>query len=136
MFKNQFIMKRDLVLSFFLVASICLSTSCANESSEKETQEEAPIVIIEEDDMVEDEAFDFFLPSSIQIAHILKKSGVLYQDGLTNDPEKYSQYETRANRLLNLGVYTGDLAYCILNSQNDKGLTYVAALKSWLTNLI
>jgi hypothetical protein len=65
----------------------------------------------------------------MQIAHILKKSGVLYEQGITNDPEKYSQYETRAKRLLNLGVYTGDLAYCILNNQNEQGMKYVGALK-------
>jgi len=122
-------MKRDLLLSLFLVSSLSLLLACSSETSEntKSVETETPI---QDEPVAEDEGFDFFLPSSMQIAHILKKSGVIYVDGLTNDPEKYSQYQTRSKRLLNLGVYTGDLAYCVLNSQNEMGLKYVAALKS------
>lgn len=122
-------MKRDLLLSLFLVTSLSLLIACSGETSENTKSEEAQTQL-QEDIMLEDEGFDFFLPSSMQIAHILKKSGVIYVDGLGNDPEKYSQYQTRSKRLLNLGVYTGDLAYCVINSQNDMALKYVAALKS------
>jgi len=122
-------MKRDLLLSLFLVTSLSLLIACSGETSENTKSEDAQTQL-QEDTVLEDEGFDFFLPSSMQIAHILKKSGVIYVDGLTNDPEKYSQYQTRSKRLLNLGVYTGDLAYCVINSQNDMALKYVAALKS------
>jgi len=120
-------MKRELLLSLFLVTSLGFLAACSNETSEKAEEAEMQV---QEDVAIEDDGFDFFLPSSMQIAHILKKSGVIYVDGLTNDPEKSSQYQTRSKRLLNLGVYTGDLAYCVLNSQNETALKYVAALKS------
>lgn len=120
-------MKREVLLPIFLVASLSLFTACSDEPAKNSDPEIEEIVIIEED--VPNEEFQFFLPSTMQIAHILKKSGVLYEEGLTNDPDKYSQYETRAKRLLNLGIYTGDLAYCILNNQNDKGMQYVEVLK-------
>jgi hypothetical protein len=122
-------MKRDLLLSIFLVSSLSIFIACSSETSE-DTKTEDKQLTLQENPPAEDEGFDFFLPSSMQIAHILKKSGVLYVDGLTNDPTKYSQYQTRSKRLLNLGVYTGDLAYCVLNSQTEMGLKYVAALKS------
>jgi hypothetical protein len=118
-------MKREVLLPLFLVASLSVFTRC----SEEPAKVVEPEVIVIEDEPIADEEFNFFLPSTMQIAHILKKSGVLYEEGLTNDPAKYSQYQTRAKRLLNLGVYTGDLAYCILNNQNETGLTFVAALK-------
>lgn len=118
-------MKREVLLPLFLVASLSVFTACSEEAP-KEAEPE--VIVIEEED-IPNEEFNFFLPSTMQIAHILKKSGVMYEDGLTNDPEKQSQYGTRAKRLLNLGVYTGDLAYCILNNQNDMGMKYVSALK-------
>ncbi len=127
-------MKRELLLSLFFVVSIIMITSCGNETTEEANAEE-PKEVLSEEVAVTDEGFDFFLPSSIQIAHILKKSGVIYQDGLTNDPEKYSQYETRTKRMLNLGIYTGDLAYCVLNNDNEAGLKYVAALKKLANEL-
>ena len=120
-------MKRELLLSVFLVAILSVFVACSNEASEK--QQEESQAQLDETVIEEEEGFDFFLPSSIQIAHILKKSGVVYEQGLTNDPAKSSTYQTRTMRLLNLGAYTGDLAYCILNNQNEMGLKYVAALK-------
>ncbi len=122
-------MKRELLLSLFLVTSLGFLAACSNGTSENDKTEEAEMQV-QEDMAIEDDGFDFFLPSSMQIAHILKKSGVIYVDGLTNDPKKHSQYQTRSKRLLNLGVYTGDLAYCVLNSQNETALKYVTALKS------
>ncbi len=120
-------MKRELLLSVFLIAFLSIFIACSNEATEK--QQEESQTQLDETVIEEEEGFDFFLPSSIQIAHILKKSGVVYEEGLTNDPLKYSEYQTRSKRLLNLGVYTGDLAYCVLNNQNEAGLKYVAALK-------
>lgn len=120
-------MKRELLLSVFLIAILSGFIACSNEATEK--QQEESQTQLDETVIEEEEGFDFFLPSSIQIAHILKKSGVVYEEGLTNDPLKYSEYQTRSKRLLNLGVYTGDLAYCVLNNQNEAGLKYVSALK-------
>lgn len=122
-------MKRDSLLSLFLIAFVSFLAACGSEPTESVKKDDVQETPMTEEAPAEEEGFDFFLPSSMQIAHILKKSGVLYEDGLTNDPEKYSQYETRAKRLLNLGVYTGDLAYCVLNQQNEQSLKYVAALK-------
>lgn len=126
--KNRSKMKRELLLSFFLVVILSVFNACSNEATEKPEAEEAQTQL--NDNVAEEEnGFDFFLPSSIQIAHILKKSGVIYEEGLTNDVAKYNEYQTRSKRLLNLGVYTGDLAYCVLNNQNEAGLKYVDVLK-------
>jgi hypothetical protein len=48
---------------------------------------------------------------------------------LCNDPTKYDQYQTRTDGLLNLGVYTGDLAYCILNDRTEESLKFVDAIQ-------
>jgi len=102
--------------------------SCSDQDVEKKDQKQTKETIeIQENNNTED--FYFFLPSPIQIAHILKKSGLLFSDEWVNDPAKYDQYQTRTDGLLNLGVYTGDLAYCILNDRTDESLKYINSIK-------
>lgn len=98
--------------------------ACSNESSEKRKSSSPS-----ESYGSKDDNFDFFLPSPIQIAHILKKSGVSYNAELTNDPTKYDQYQTRIDGLLNMGVYFGDLSYSILNDRKEESLAYIQSIK-------
>lgn len=69
------------------------------------------------------------LPSPMQIANIYQKAGVKYLDGVTNSPNNQAKYASTVSKSLNLGVYTADLAYCILNEQPQKGLLYIKAVK-------
>ena len=121
-------MKKKLSLPLFIVALVFLLSACAeNKAENKGLQQEVKPQEPQSNDS--EEGFYFFLPSPIQIAHILKKSGLLYDGRLVNDPKKYDQYQTRTNGLLNLGVYTGDLAYCILNDRTEESLKFVEAIK-------
>lgn len=110
-----------IALAFILFS--CSGTENGNEGQNSVTDTST----IEESQGTED--FYFFLPSPIQIAHILKKSGLLFSPEFINDPAKYDQYQTRTDGLLNLGVYTGDLAYCILNDRTKESLNYINAIK-------
>lgn len=113
-------------IPFFIL--MIFFSACAENKAEKKDRKQ--IVETNQSKMNDTgEGFYFFLPSPIQIAHILKKSGLTYHEGLVNDPTKYDEYQTRTGGLLNLGVYTGDLAYCILNDRNKESLKFVAAIK-------
>ena len=61
-------MKREVLLPLFLVASLSVFTACSEEAP-KEAEPE--VIVIEEEEIPNDE-FNFFLPSTMQIAHILK----------------------------------------------------------------
>jgi len=121
-------MKKLLSLPLTVVALVFLLSACTENKAEKEDRQQE---VKTQQPQVNDseEGFYFFLPSPIQIAHILKKSGLIYDGRLVNDPSKYDQYQTRTNGLLNLGVYTGDLAYCILNDRTEESLKFVEAIK-------
>ena len=121
-------MKKLLSLSLPVVILIFILSACAENKAEKKERKKG--VDTEQTQLNDtDEGFYFFLPSPIQIAHILKKSGILFNSDLMNDPAKYDQYQTRTDGLLNLGVYTGDLAYCILNDRTEESLKFVEAIK-------
>ena len=111
-----------------MIALIFILFSCSDSGSENIDEDSVTVTssILDEKST---EDFYFFLPSPIQIAHILKKSGLLFSPELINDPSKYDQYQTRTDGLLNLGVYTGDLAYCILNDRTDESLKYINSIK-------
>lgn len=69
------------------------------------------------------------LPSPMQIANIYQKAGVKYISNITNNPDNQSKYVSVTSKSLNLGIYTSDLAYCILNEQSQQGLLYLKAIK-------
>ena len=121
-------MKNYINYSLTIIALAFIMLSCSDQNNEKKDQKiETETIEIQENASTED--FYFFLPSPIQIAHILKKSGLLFSQEWMNDPSKYDQYQTRTDGLLNLGVYTGDLAYCILNDRVEESLKYINSIK-------
>jgi len=123
-------MKNKTRIGIALFSLLLFAWSCSENNTDKTTVEVIQSVNSVENAGIESsEDFYFFLPSPIQIAHILKKSGLIYEPGITNDPKKYDQYQTRISGLLNLGVYTGDLAYCIMNDRIVEGREYAAAIK-------
>ena len=121
-------MKNHISYPLTIIVLVFILFSCSDQSVEKKEQE-TKTEAIEPQDEVGTEDFYFFLPSPIQIAHILKRSGLLFSAEWINDPAKYDQYQTRTAGLLNLGVYTGDLAYCILNDRTEESLKYINSIK-------
>lgn len=77
------------------------------------------------------ETFDSFtLPSPLQVAAIYQKSGLSYVPNVTNSPSISNVYNTQLSRTLNVGVYTADLAYSVLNGQTTTALEYLNAIRS------
>lgn len=78
------------------------------------------------DSLAEDtKSFNYILPSPLQIASIFHRAKLKFDDKLLNKAENANKYNTETKRTLNMGVYGTDLAYCLLNSQNQLSLTYL-----------
>ncbi len=71
----------------------------------------------------------FSVPSPIQTALLIQKSGLAYNKNMLNASNKVNTYTTEFQRTLNLGVYGADLAYVSLYSQTQDALGYLAAVK-------
>ena len=81
--------------------------------------------------------FSYTLPSTLQIANIFKKSGLSYYSGITNTTDKVKVYKagSQFTKAVNLGVYSADLSYCILNKQREESRTYFKACKELASEL-
>jgi hypothetical protein len=75
---------------------------------------------------------DFFysLPSPMVMVKMFKRSGLKYVEGISNSPANATRYATTEKQALNVGVYTTDLAYAVVNKQNQQAANYMEAIKA------
>lgn len=125
-------------LIFCLIASIIISCGSENQpSSELEESEKISenkdnhsieVEIVEKD-------FEFMPPSPIQIASILKKANMNYEEGLTNKVSNSKQYSTKFKQTINFGVYACDLAYCVTNDKFAEASEYLKVSKEMASKI-
>jgi hypothetical protein len=107
--------------------------ACAEAPKKEQETEETPteeVVESNEETMMEEgEDISFMLPSPIQIAAIFNRAGLNYESGLCNSTDNLSKYNTKTAKYLNFGVYSADLAYAVLNNQQQESIDYLNAVK-------
>jgi hypothetical protein len=79
-------------------------------------------------DMFDSPDIDYHLPSPLQVASIFKKSGLEYNSGVTNSGDNSENYTEELSQMLNFGVYSADMAYCVLNEQSNEGRIYLGVI--------
>lgn len=125
------------------IASIIVASSliyaCGNEQTENVIEE----VVATEEVTVEEnvDQIDYVLPSPLQIAELFKRAGLTYIGDVTSSPENVDNYNTKYDQKLNYGVYSADMAYCIMNNQNQASIDYLTTLsklseKLWMTDIM
>ncbi|MDG1797809.1 MAG: hypothetical protein P8H35_04515 [Flavobacteriales bacterium] len=124
--------KISLHFIFTILISSTLITSCNSENSVKTTDKEVAnddeVTHSIEIDIV-DHDFEFMPPSPIQIASILKKANMSYEEGLTNKISNADSYSTKFKQTINFGVYACDLAYCVTNDKYEEAGRYLKVAK-------
>lgn len=127
-------------LSIFLIVSSLFLFSCGNTNDEANDEE----IIIEDTDQGAIKTGDeiiYILPSPLQIAELFKKAGLTYIGDLTNPKENAVKFTTKYGQQLNFGVYSADMAYCIMNNQTQESINYLKVLKDlsekiWMTDIL
>ncbi len=71
----------------------------------------------------------YTLPSPLETASIIKKTGIQYNEDLLNPLSSLANYTTNKKLALNLGVYGADLSYASLFDQKQTTIKYMAAVK-------
>lgn len=127
--------KKSLVLkgTMFIAAGMLLA-SCGSETP-KEENETPAVDTTAVTASVEVEDVSYSLPSPLQIASIFKKSGLKYKDGITSALKDPSKYGNNLSKALNLGVYSADLSYTVLNKQNQEAMNYMKLCRTMADNL-
>ncbi len=112
-----------LCVSLFLLACGSESTDTVETDEVTDTIDEVVEVEVMEDEM------DYVLPSPLRIASILNRAGLTYENGLTNSYESIENYATSVSKMLNFGVYSADMSYCVLNEETQEALNYMKSVK-------
>jgi hypothetical protein len=71
----------------------------------------------------------FSVPSPIQTAMLVQKSGIAYDKAVLSASNKVTSFATDYSRALNLGVYGADLGYVSLYNQTQDAIGFLAAIK-------
>lgn len=72
----------------------------------------------------------FSIPSPIQTAILIKESAIPYNREVLSDPTNVSNFSTKNQRALNLGIYGTEMAYTSLYDDSQWSLRYFKALES------
>ena len=117
-----------LILCFFATCNLCCESD--NTENKKEIQDDSSDELshsIEIDTM--DNDYVFMPPSPIQIASILNKANMKYEEGLANNISNAKLYSTKFKQSINFGVYACDLAYCVTNDKYEEASKYLKVSK-------
>jgi glutaredoxin-related protein len=70
------------------------------------------------------------ISSPVEMANLIKSTGVDFSQQILNNPENISNYSTSFKRALNLGVYSADLGYINSYDKSNIVVSYLLAVKS------
>jgi len=71
----------------------------------------------------------YSVPSPMEMASLLKKSGAKYDMSLLNDVKKVNDYTSARSQALNLGIYGANLSYASIFNQNQESIIYLSCTK-------
>ncbi len=126
-------MKRVLIVSFTILLFACTEKSKTNKSiTNKDNNKQLSIPSL---DIKDGEERVFILPAPMQVVSVLGIVDAPYNENLISAPDNYDKLHSTFDKGINLGVYSIDLAYAIVNSQNQKGQDIFMRLNDLTTSL-
>ncbi|HLC82979.1 MAG TPA: hypothetical protein VJI69_04050, partial [Bacteroidia bacterium] len=126
--KNSLVLKGALFVAASMIFVACGSDAPTDDTITPPTEDSVA-------NEVQTEEVTYSLPSPLQIASIFKKSGLKYKAGVTSDLRDPAKYTSNLNKAINLGVYSADLSYAVLNKQNQEAMTYMKLSRQFADNL-
>jgi len=126
-----------LISAMASVAVLAISCKCNRETDEmlqvSNEQRAADSALVSSIESVKQ--IFYSLPSPLETAMILKRSGATYNEELLNPIENASKYNTTKSMALNLGIYSTDLSYASLFDQTQATIKYMTVSKKMAEGL-
>jgi hypothetical protein len=127
-------MKKNIFIVASLIVTSLINMSCGGEVTIDEGIHIEEIETVDEldefsEDLFESPDMDYHLPSALQVASIFKKSGMKFNSEAMNSTDNSSKYTTAASQMLNFGVYSADIAFCVINNQTNEAREIVVVIK-------
>lgn len=128
MIKREFF-KKWIGYSGMFVATAVLMVGCVSDVKKEEVKTES---VAEVDSsattLMAIGGSMFSIPSPIQTALLLEKSGAQYNKGFLNDSKKVTTYATNFQKAINLGVYGADVGYVTIYDQSQDAIKYLGVI--------
>jgi hypothetical protein len=123
------------VLGLLLAPMIIGAVSCSDGGSTKDASgdskmEKKPEATATVANKIEDKEEIIILPSPVEIATMVSKSGINYTEGITNPTERVEHYNSNYFKALNLGVYGADLGLILVFEQTQDAINYFTTVKT------
>ncbi|HOG20423.1 MAG TPA: hypothetical protein PKW37_08280 [Salinivirgaceae bacterium] len=119
------------IFIIFLVSMLWIS--CGADQSKKVekslTEQETDELDQASQDFNKAKQIFYSLPSPIETAMLIKRSGVQFNESLLNRTDNYSKYTTTLQKALNLGIYSADLSYASMFDQTQIAIQYMSVSK-------
>lgn len=127
-------MKKFLPLISIVSATSLLAVSCGN-GDENAVDKQIDKMIDSSNLAIGVSGKVFIIPSPIQTAILIQKSGAQFDKSALNPTDRVNSYSTKFQKCLNLGIYGADLGYATLYDQNDVAMAYFTVTNRIATDL-
>ena len=107
----------------FFIGAMALVTACSDDPANT-ADGDSPVNDTIDVTNLKVKGQNFMMPSPMQIADMIKKSGSLYDKKMLNSTENLPKYTEGMKRALNLGVYGADLGYITMYENTPDALEY------------
>lgn len=123
----------NLSLAIMIALLMLSGCKCSNTDSQNEITEVETDTVDDADDRGEklqkvQEIF-YTIPSPMEMASMLKKTGTGYESDMLNDINNVVKYTSSKRQALNLGIYGADLSYASIFNQNQEAIIYLSCAK-------
>ncbi|MDR3366730.1 MAG: hypothetical protein LBO71_07175 [Prevotellaceae bacterium] len=103
-----------------LVVGVAVAAACGNRPSKKiqlSTEQSAEDII------------QYPIPTAYEVVNLVNRTGAAYIIEITNPTSKVESYLTEAEKAVNLGIYSADLAYVTTYNLKQETMDYLKVLK-------
>ncbi len=129
--KTKIMSKKNISTIFYLVSFIFLlfSASCNLSENNADTKTDSLKVEKNENHDYYSQKVFYSLPSPLETASLIRKTGVTYREEILNPISNYHNYDTNNSMALNLGIYGADLSFANIFDQQQTSLKYITIVK-------
>ncbi len=129
-------MTQSFVMRLFLLLFVAVAYSsckCQGGQQDGNSDKDAIEAVSLDEKMLDDfnksKLIFYTLPSPLETAMLIKRSGAVYDEDLLNPVTRVNQYQTNLKMALNLGIYSADLSYASLFDQTQTTIQYIGVAK-------
>jgi hypothetical protein len=121
-------------LNYLLISTLFLFIYSCEGVDTDGAEAAADVELVEEDNNPDGAGastkVEYILPSPMEIAGLIKSTGISYEEGIMNPTSKVDGYNDNYKKAINLGVYGADLGLILVFEQTQDAISYFKTVQS------